>query len=78
MWYADEHVAKILTDRRRRLFVEQMGYPVQHNNHPHRTMGGLLAWLSRWSGCLLAGVGRQLMTLGSRLERYGAPQPSLR
>jgi hypothetical protein len=78
MWYVDEHVAKILTDRRRRLFVEQMGCPVQGSFCSSRTASGLLGWLSRRGGCLLASIGRQLTMWGRRLERYGAPQPSLR
>ena len=77
MWYVDEHVAKILTDGRRRLFVEQMGCPVEGTFRSPRTVSGPLGWLTRQGGCFLANVGRRLTTLGSRLERYGAPQPSL-
>ena len=76
MWYVDDHLAKLLTDRRRCLFVQQMGYPVE--NESGGSVLGVLAWPS-WQGRrLLAGLGRQLVALGSRLERYDAPQPSLR
>jgi len=77
MWYADDHVAKMLTEKRRRLFVQPMGEPVAHSRRPYRIVGGPLVWLLRQGGCLLAGAGQRWVTLGSRLERRAAAVPAV-
>jgi hypothetical protein len=72
MYCANLELSKLVEDARRADERRQ----AEHWRLLRRVRGDHRGWLSKQGCWLLCQLGRMLVRVGRRLERYGAPQPA--